>query len=53
MRHLARCGRSDRPTGSNPELPVKSGFYEQVTGVKGSFVFFLHSVFVFAVVCCG
>ena len=27
------------PTGSNPEVPAKSGFYEQVTGVKGSFVF--------------
>jgi hypothetical protein len=39
MRHLARCGRSDRPTGSNPELPVKSRFYEQVPGVKGSFIF--------------
>jgi hypothetical protein len=34
------------------ELPVKSGFYEQVIGVKW-FLFFLHSVFAFVVACCG
>ena len=34
------------------DIPAKSRFYEQVTSVKW-FLFFLHSVMAFAVVCCG
>jgi len=38
--------------GSGPEVPGKSAFYEQVTGVKVSLLFF-HGIFVFAGVGCG